>query len=142
MYKHAAPKVSEAESLSALAYAIGNFAQTDGDYTTAVPALSLHRRSAPTEPLHCIYSLGLGVIAQGSKQVLLGDEVIDYAPGQSMLTTIDLSVVSHVTQASVGKPFLGLLLTLDARQIVQLASELDLPRPSKERAFRPVSIER
>jgi hypothetical protein len=25
---------------------------------------------------------------------------------------------------------------------VQLASELDLPRPSKERAFRPVSIER
>jgi AraC-like DNA-binding protein len=128
--------------MSALAHAVDSFAQSDGDYTTAVPALTLHRRSAPTEPLHCIYSLGLGVIAQGSKQVLLGDEVIDYDPGQSMLTTIDLPVVSHVTQASVRKPFLGLLLTLDARQIVQLASELDLAQPSKERAFRPVSIER
>lgn len=128
--------------MSALAHAVGRFAQTDGDYTTAVPTLTLHRRSAPTEPLHCIYSLGLGVIAQGSKQVMLGDEVINYDPGQSMLTTIDLPVVSHVTQASVRKPFLGLLLTLDARQIVQLASELDLPQPSKERAFRPVSIER
>jgi hypothetical protein len=27
---------------------------------------------AATEPLHCVYGSGLGVIAQGSKQVLLG----------------------------------------------------------------------
>ncbi|HLJ38672.1 MAG TPA: AraC family transcriptional regulator, partial [Steroidobacteraceae bacterium] len=99
------------------------------------------RRSAPTEPLHCIYSRGLGVIAQGAKQVMLGDEVINYSPGRSMLTTIDLPVVSHVTQASARKPFLGLLLTLDPRQIVQMASDLDLAQPSRERAFRPVSIE-
>jgi AraC-like DNA-binding protein len=142
MRKDPGLEVSQAESVNALAYAVGPFAQTDGDYTTAIPALTLHRRSAATEPLHCIYSLGLGVIAQGGKQVLLGEEVIDYDPGRSMLTTIDLPVVSHVTQASVRKPFLGLLLTLDARQIVQMASELDLPQPSRERAFRPVSIER
>jgi len=142
MDRHSGPERSDAESLSALAYALGSFAQTDGDYTTAIPALTLHRRSAPTEPLHCIYSLGLGVIAQGAKQVMLGDEVINYSPGRSMLTTIDLPVVSHVTHASVRKPFLGLLLTLDSRQIVQMASELDLPRPSRERTFRPVSIER
>lgn len=128
--------------MGALAHAVGRFAQSDGDYTTAIAALTLHRRSAPTQPLHCIYTLGLGVIAQGSKHVMLGDEVIEYSPGRSMLTTIDLPVVSHVTQASVRKPFLGLLLTLDVRQIVQMASELDLPQPSRERAFRPVSIER
>ena len=128
--------------MSALAHGVGKFAQTDGDYTTAISALTLHRRSAPTQPLHCIYTLGLGVIAQGAKQVMLGDEVVDYSPGRSMLTTIDLPVVSHVTQASVRKPFLGLLLTLDARQILQMASELDLLQPSRERAFRPVSIER
>jgi AraC-like DNA-binding protein len=134
--------MSDAKSASALAQAVGNFAQTDSDYTTAIPALTLHRRSAPTEPLHCIYSLGLGVIAQGGKQVMLGDEVIDYGPGQSMLTTIDLPVVSHVTRASVRMPFLALLLTLDARHILQLASEMELPRPSRERACRPLSIAR
>ena len=134
--------MSEAEAVSCLAYAIGSFAQTDGDYITVIPALTLHRRSAPTEPLHCIYSLGLGVTAQGGKQVMLQQEVIDYGPGQSMLTTIDLPVVSHVTQASVRKPFLGLLLTLDARHILQLASEMELPQPSMERVYRAVSIER
>jgi AraC-like DNA-binding protein len=142
MYKHSEPEISKAESVSALAHAVGNFAQTDGDYTTPIPALTLHRRSAPTKPLHCIYSLGLGVTAQGGKHVMLRKEVIDYGPGQSMLTTIDLPVVSHVTQASVRKPFLGLLLTLDARHILQLASEMELPQPSRERAYRPVSIER
>jgi hypothetical protein len=84
-----------------IAYAVGKIAQIDGDYTTAVQALTLHRRSAPTDPLHCTYSLGVGVIAQGAKQVMLGDEVINYSPGRSRLTTIDLPVVSHVTQASV-----------------------------------------
>jgi len=142
MHKHRGPVVFPAESVSALTCAVGTFAQTDGDHTTSIPALTLHRRSAATEPLHCIYSLGLGVIAQGGKQVMLGDEVIEYSPGRSMLTTIDMPVVSHVTQASVRKPFLGLLLTLDVRQIVQMASDLDLPRPSRESAFRPLSIEK
>jgi len=141
MHKHSRQEMFDAEAASGLACAIGRFAQTDGDYTTAIPALTLHRRSGPTEPLHCIYSLGLGVIAQGAKQVMLGDEVIEYSPGRSMLTTIDLPVVSHVTQATMRRPFLGLLLTLDSRQVVQLASELDLPQPSRESAFRPVSIE-
>ena len=79
----------------------------------------------PTEPLHCIYNLGLGVVAQGDRQVLLGEESIDYGPGQSMLTIIDLPVVSHVTRASGAEPFLGMMLTLDVRSIVQMASEMD-----------------
>lgn len=126
-------------ALSRLARAIDSIAQLDGDHVTAIPALTLHRRRAPTEPLHCVYGLGLGVIAQGAKQVLLADEVIDYTPGQSMLTTIDLPVVSHVTRASLREPFLGLMLTLDVRHITQLASELDLtPRP---RAYQSISVE-
>src|SRR6187549_4023477 len=128
-------------TMSPLVRAIGRFAQTDGDYDTAIPALTLHRRSTPTEPLHCIYNLGLGVVAQGDKQVLIGEQSIDYGPGQSMLTTIDLPVVSHVTRASAREPFLGLMLTLDVRSILQMASEIDEPRPRREDASRSISFE-
>jgi hypothetical protein len=62
------------------------------------------------------------------KQVLLGGGAIDYGPGQSMLTTIDLPVVSHVTRASVREPFLGMMLTLNVHAIEQIASEMDVPR--------------
>ena len=124
---------------SGLARAIARFAQTDGDHTTAIPRLTLHRRRGPTEPLHCIYTLGLGIVAQGDKQVLLGGESVDFGPGQSMLTTIDLPVVSHVTRASVREP-LGMMLTLDARSALQLASEMDEPRTRREDAYRAISF--
>ncbi len=65
-------KNATASAIARLARAIESFAQSDGDHATALPSLSLHRRRAPTEPLHCVYGLGLGVIAQGSKQVLRG----------------------------------------------------------------------
>src|SRR5881396_487002 len=135
MSEDASPHTAEVAMTSSLARAIRRLAQTDGDHTTAIPALTLHRRSTPTEPLHCIYRLGLGVVAQGDKQVLLGGEAIDYGPGQSMLTTIDLPVVSHVTRASAREPFLGMMLTLDVRAIVQLSSEMDEPRPRRARAY-------
>jgi AraC-type transcriptional regulator len=76
MPKQAGPRTSDAAAMTALACAIERFAQTDGDHTTTIPALTLHRRKAPTKPLHCIYNLGLGVIAQGDKQVLLGGKAI------------------------------------------------------------------
>jgi len=141
MSKQPGPYKSENPATRALARAIGRFAQTDGDHTTAIPALTLHRRKTPTEPLHCIYNLGLGVVAQGDKQVLLGGESIDYGPGQSMLTTIDLPVISHVTRASTREPFLGMMLTLDARSVLQIASEMDEPRTRREDAYRAISFE-
>src|SRR5438445_11664416 len=104
-------------TLSRLAGASTRISPLDRHHATAIPALSLLRRRAPTEPLHCIYGLGLGVIAQGGKQVLLSDEVIRFSAGQSMLTTIDLPVVSHVARASPREPFLALMLTLDSRNI-------------------------
>ena len=138
-------KTAEAEpgdipATNVLARVIRRLAQTDGDHNTGIPALTLHRRSAPSEPLHCIYNLGLGVVAQGHKQVLLGGEAIAYGPGQSMLTTIDLPVVSHVTRATVREPFLGMMLTLDVRSIVQIASEMDVPHSRRDDVSRSISF--
>jgi len=141
MGRHLRLNDSAPPATAGLARAIASFAHSDGDHTTAIPALSLHRRKGPTEPLHCIYSLGLGVVAQGHKQVMLGADVINYGPGQSMLTTIDLPVISQVTRASVHEPFLGLMLTLESRQIVQMAAEMQLPHSAPQPAYRPISIE-
>lgn len=132
---------SRSSQMAELANAIGAIAQTDGDFDTAIPALTAHRRHRPTAPLHCIYGLGLGIVAQGDKQVLLGEDVIAFSPGLSMLTTVDLPVISQVTQATSQKPFLGLFIKLDARSILQLAAELDAPASKKGEPFRSLSVE-
>jgi AraC-like DNA-binding protein len=125
----------------ALARAIGLFAQFDGDYQTAIPGLSLHRRRLPTEPLHCIFNLGLGVVAQGNKQALVDGQINTYGPGQSMVTTIDLPVISHVTSASLEEPLLGLMLTLDPRRVQEVAADMKLPPPARAHPCRTLSIE-
>nr|WP_238534205.1 AraC family transcriptional regulator [Advenella kashmirensis] len=128
--------------MSALAHAINAFARTDGDHITAIPSLTFHRRQSPTDPLHCIYGFGLGVVAQGAKQVTLADRVVEYGPSQCLLATIDLPVLSRVTQASMREPYLGLMLALDAHSIVQTAAEMQLLRPAKDSACQPVTVQK
>jgi AraC-like DNA-binding protein len=141
MSRHQPPPFSRVTATSTLACAIAGIAQSDGDYPTAIPGLSLHRRKRPTVPMHCIYGLGLGIVAQGGKRVMLGGEAMDYGPGQSMLTTIDLPVVAHVIRASAREPFLGMMLTLESSTIVRLAAEIDLAPMPKDQGYRSLSIE-
>jgi AraC-like DNA-binding protein len=135
-------RIAELPAIDALARAIEPRVRSAGDHETALPALSLHRRDAPTEPMPCIYPLGLVLTTQGDKQVMVGDKILDYVPGQSMLTTVDSPVISHVTRASKRKPYLGLLLKLDARAVALAASELNLKRPERNGADEQVSVER
>ncbi|KYG17891.1 HTH-type transcriptional activator RhaS [Serratia plymuthica] len=125
---------------AALASLVANIAAADGDYPTAIPALTIYRRNAVTAPMPCIYGLGLGLTVQGGKRVTLGNEIFDYGPGQSLITSVDLPVVSYVTQASVAEPYLGLRLELDARLISQLAADPDVVAGAKSSGGRAVSV--
>jgi len=80
------------------------------------------------------------VVAQGGKQVMLGNEVFNYAAGQSLLTTIDVPVVSNVTVATPAKPFLGLMLALEPRIVMELAAEMEGMEPRKESPNLAISV--
>jgi AraC-like DNA-binding protein len=142
MYHHNGARISAGTTTAPLARAIERHVYSAGDHGTALPELSFHNRDAPTEPVPCIYPLSLVVTTQGEKQVMVGDKILNYFPGQSLLTTIDLPVISHVTRATTREPYLGLLLKLDARAIALAASELNRPQPDRNHAHEPVSIER
>jgi AraC-like DNA-binding protein len=123
-----------------LAQLVGQIAQSDGDYTTKIAALMIYRRSAVTDPMPCIYGLGLGMAVQGGKRVTLGDEIFDYGPGQSLVTSVDLPVTSYVTRASRTEPYLGIRLELDGRTIAQIAAEMDFSAPLKTATSRAISV--
>lgn len=126
--------------IETLAYEIGRIAQNDGDHITQIPQLVVFRRTGKTEPVPCIYALGLVVVAQGGKQVTMGDQVLNYGPGQSLLSTVDLPVVAQVTKADAARPFLGMFLTLNTRALVQLAGEMDLPPLPREQTPHAISL--
>ncbi|MFZ6773312.1 AraC family transcriptional regulator N-terminal domain-containing protein [Undibacterium sp. SXout7W] len=123
-----------------LAQLVYRIAQTDGEFTTQIPGLKMYRRSNTTDPMPCIYGLGLGLTVQGGKRVTLGDEIFDYGPGQSLVTSVDLPVVSYVTHANSTHPFLGMGLALDARAIAQIASDMTFSDPLRASASLAISV--
>ncbi|QXH86765.1 AraC family transcriptional regulator [Pseudomonas shahriarae] len=139
MHDDQGSKTANVPQAAELSAAIQRFASTDGDFTTAFPALTMHRRHGVSEPMPCIYNLGIGVITQGYKQIMVGDKVHNYGPGQLMLSTFDMPVTAHVTRASRSEPLLGMMLKLDIRQIAQVAYEMELPS-SPETAYEPISV--
>ncbi|NUF53014.1 AraC family transcriptional regulator [Acinetobacter seifertii] len=118
------------KNIDQLIQKVSHFAEIEGEHESIISGLSFHSRISPTESTHCIYSLGLGLVLQGQKEVIIGDKVYQCHEGHSMLTTIDLPVTSHVVEASLKKPFLALLLLLDIKMVNEVVVDLpvkDLP---------------
>src|SRR5258708_7019412 len=87
------------------------------------PGLFLGRSSRPTEMMHSVFKPAFCVIAQGSKQVLLGEEVFRYDPGHYLISTVDLPIVSQVVEASKEEPYLSFRLNLDASLVASVMME-------------------
>lgn len=136
------PRASATALVGLLARAVQKIATAPGDHRTALPELTLHRRNRPSQPVHCIYTLGMAITVQGSKHVLLGEKELSYGPGQSLLTTIDLPVSYHITRATVSEPYLGIMLKFDMSLIAQIASKIEEVRPGKIGVFEPIWIQR
>jgi AraC-like DNA-binding protein len=87
------------------------------------PGLFLGRSSRLTERMHSVFKPAFCVIAQGSKQVLLGEDVFRYDPGHYLISTVDLPIVSQVVEASKEQPYFSFRLNLDASLVASVMME-------------------
>ena len=83
----------------------------------------LARSNQPTEQLHSVFKPAFCVISQGSKQVLLGEEVFRYDPGHYLISTVDLPIVSQVVEATKERPYLSFRLNLDTSLVASVMME-------------------
>lgn len=103
---------------------------------TAIPGLSLYRTESPTKPESILYEPRICVIAQGAKRVVLADEAYIYDESRFLLTSVDLPTFVQITKASKEKPYLGLVLKLDHREISQLIASDNLPSLRRQQPER------
>jgi AraC-like DNA-binding protein len=106
---------------------ISRHATADSEYATAIGNLFFNRRSSPTLPLHVSQWPCFAMVAQGAKSIMLGTDTFDYGVGQFLLVSLDLPVVSRVTQASPELPHLGLGMAIDGAKLADLMSRINVP---------------
>lgn len=138
------PKVSGAsrqtsELRAELARQIARFVGGAQKLATAVPGLSLHRRTAPTAPCPATYEPGVTVIAQGRKLVELGRNSYVYDESRYLLTAVDLPAVSRVVKASEKAPCLAMSMKLEMPVVREVLSREEIPSPGTT-ADRPAMI--
>ena len=113
-----------------------------GAAETAVQGLYVHRVVHCGGPSHGIQTPALGVIAQGSKRIMVGDELYVYDPMHYLVSSVDLPVMGQVTDATVDKPYLGLRLDLDVEEITALIRDENLPPSTPADASRGLFVNR
>jgi AraC-like DNA-binding protein len=124
------------KALSSLAKSIAQWTEQGELPMTAIPGLALFRQHEPTEPITGMYEPSICVVAQGAKRVNLGDETFVYDAQHYLITSVHLPTVFQIIDASDERPYLGLLLKLDSREISQLMVNSNLPVPRVQQANR------
>jgi AraC-like DNA-binding protein len=122
-----------------LAERIGRAVRRDGA-VEAPGGLRLRRASSPTELAHGVSFPALCVVAQGSKEVLLGDDRYRYDANRYLVTAAALPIASRVTGASEERPYLGAVLRLDPALVGSVMVEAGYPAPGDRAAVRAFDV--
>jgi AraC-like DNA-binding protein len=80
------------------------------------------------------------VIAQGSKEVLLGESRFRYDPAHYLLATIELPWISQVVDASKERPYLSLRLELPPAVVGSIMVEAGLPSTQGRAPVRAIDV--
>jgi AraC-like DNA-binding protein len=86
--------------------------------------------------VNVLYEPRICVIAQGAKRVMLGDDTYVYDAHHYLITSVHLPTVVQIIEASAEKPYLGLVLNLDQRELSQLMVDSHLPPPRSQQSDR------
>lgn len=102
--------------------------------------LFLSRASMPLGRVHSIVKPSFCVIAQGSKEVLLGDCRYRYDPSHYLIFTLALPRVSQILEASPERPYLSLRLELDPALVGSVMVEAGHASPTVQADVRAMNV--
>jgi len=103
---------------------LGELLPRDGLMETDIKGVSLFRRDKPYEPKAAIYQPKIIMLAQGKKNVFLGDRVYTYDSRNFFALTVPLPVLCEAL-IEEDKPLLGMSLRMDPQMIGEMLYEMD-----------------
>lgn len=102
--------------------------------------LHYRRHSGPTEPVYASAQPSFCVIAQGSKDIMLGDETFRYDSAHYLITTMELPLSGKVVEATPKQPYLSFRLVLDPSIVTSVMVESGFVQPNGEGNVKAVDV--
>lgn len=117
--------MKDENTFNKLAEIINRYSKCDGVNPTEIDGLHCYKMSELDIRLPVIYRPSIYVVAQGNKQVILGNEIFQYSQGKYLAVSVDLPLIGEVTEASKNKPYLCAQIDIDLQVMMELAIKLD-----------------
>ncbi|MZQ81038.1 helix-turn-helix domain-containing protein [Paenibacillus sp. 5J-6] len=112
----------------------------NGIHPTPIPSLFLFRENQVTEPKHGVHSRSICFVFQGQKEVLLSQERYRYSTAEYLVASVQLPVISQITEASPEAPYLALKLEFTPEQVLEVIKESKIQVASLEQVRRGLFI--
>ncbi len=105
-----------------------------------IKGLHFNRLSSPVNAAHAVSVPCFCVIAQGSKEIFLGDKRFLYDPSHYLLISAKLPTVGCVLEASEERPYLSLRLELDPAVVSSVMMEAARAAPQSRADVKAVNV--
>ncbi|MGD1276334.1 MAG: AraC family transcriptional regulator [Tepidisphaeraceae bacterium] len=104
------------------------------------PGVHFRRHSTPTQRVYASSQPSFCVIAQGSKDILLGEDRFRYDTAHYLISTIELPLIGEVVEASPQRPYLSFRLVLDPSVVTSVMVESGLVQPRLDGGVKAVDV--
>ena len=98
---------------------------------TSVNGVNLVRRETPYEAVPLIYKPEIILMAQGTKNVYLGDKIYTYDKNNYFVVTVPLPVICEAI-IKPGEPLLGIVIEIDPKIIGEIITDMNTAPPNRD----------
>lgn len=123
----------KSSSLTLLAEILNSEVRSDGSSPTHIDYLSFNRASSPSVVRVGMLTPSFCLVVQGTKKMMIGKEEITYGTGAFSFSALDMPVSGQIAGASKARPYLGVRVELDPKEIASVALDAKLDFREKQK---------
>jgi AraC-like DNA-binding protein len=109
-------------------------------FQTEIPFLQILTEKSPTVASKGPLKPSLCIIVQGKTHMQIGEDIIEYKPGNFLASSVSMPVTGQVVEASAAAPYMAVRIELPPGEVAVVATEADLKHQLKSKQHHGIFV--
>jgi len=96
-----------------------------GLFETPMDSVKIIRSFQEMKPHRMVYRPSLCIVLQGAKQILFGEDSVDYGAMQCLVVSMELPASGRIAKASATEPYLGITIDFDLAMMRDVIEQME-----------------
>jgi hypothetical protein len=96
-----------------------------GLFETRMDSVKIVQSFQEMMPHRMVYRPSLCIVIQGAKQILFGEDRVDYGAMQGLIVSMELPASGRIAKASATEPYIGITLDIDIAMMREVIEHME-----------------